>query len=36
MGIPVSAVKAKIYMEEFEGQAIINATCKPKMEKICR
>ena len=33
MGIPVSAVKAKIYMEEFEGQAITNATCKPKIWK---
>ena len=33
MGIPVSTVKAKIYMEEFEGQAIKNATCKPKIWK---
>ena len=29
MGSPVSAVIAKIYREEFEKQAITNATCKP-------
>ena len=29
MGSPVSAVIANIYMEEFEEQAITNATCKP-------
>ena len=29
MGSPVSAVIAKIYKEEFEKQAITNATCKP-------
>ena len=30
---PVSAVTANIYMEEFEEQAIANATCKPKIWK---
>ena len=33
MGSPVSAVTANIYMEEFEEQAIANATCKPKIWK---
>ena len=31
MGSPVSVVIATIYMEEFEKQAITNATCKPKI-----
>ena len=33
MGSPVSAVTANIYVEEFEEQAIANATCKPKIWK---
>ena len=33
MGSPVSVVIATIYMEEFEEQAITNATCKPKIWK---
>ena len=33
MGSPVSGVIATIYMEEFEEQAITNATCKPKIWK---
>ena len=33
MESPVSAVIANIYMEEFEKQAIANATCKPKIWK---
>ena len=33
MGSPVSVVIAAIYMEEFEEQAITNATCKPKIWK---
>ena len=33
MGSPVSVVIATIYMEELEEQAIINATCKPKIWK---
>ena len=31
VGSPVSAVIASIFMEEFEEQAIRNATCKPKI-----
>ena len=33
VGSPVSAVIANIYMEEFEEQAVTNATCKPKIWK---
>ena len=33
MGSPVSVVIATIYMEEYEEQAITNATCKPKIWK---
>ena len=33
MGSPVSLVIANIYTEEFEEQAIRNATCKPKIWK---
>ena len=33
LGSPVSAVIANIYMEEFEEQAITNATWKPKIWK---
>ena len=32
-GSLVAAVVANIYMEEFEEQAIANATCKPKIWK---
>ena len=34
MGSLVAAVVANIYMEEFEEQAIANATCKPKIWKL--
>ncbi|CAH3104505.1 unnamed protein product, partial [Pocillopora meandrina] len=33
IGSLVAAVVANIYMEEFEEQAIANATCKPKIWK---
>ena len=33
MGSPVSVVIATIYMEEYEEQAITNATCKAKIWK---
>jgi len=33
MGNPHSMVIANLYMEEFEEQAIITASCKPKIWK---
>ena len=33
MGSLVAAVVANFYMEEFEEQAIANASCKPKLWK---